>query len=537
MNRKSKSQLIMKHLAISTLFHLIGSSIVTAEILLGQNEQELQKGEGHNSTNLPVLKDAERKRTRPHKINKINNDVSMSLAATAATAKAEKSGKAGETTPSSAVPGGGTAPSPTPGKAGKDAKSGKMEKSGKMKKSRILTRRPTDSPTRASPGGGTKKPTMKTTMSPTGEEETETLLPTPAPPTSFPTYIPTVSPTIPTVTQSPINGLVQAPSCLEDDSGYICLRTTDFGVEDQTMYKVDLSLEVLDPTNADAYVNARRMWMEVIPGDLSSTTDNGGADSGDICNNPYPDTIDDLHICGRDVEVDGPGGVLGFARPLLGRLDGPPGTITTVAGEMAFDFEDIAGLVADGSWEGVILHEMGHIIGIGSLWTLNEVVDGDTLEYIGQNALDVWTNDWGCDGSPPVEEDGGAGTAGSHWDEDCLVDELMTGFATGLLPFSRLTIGSLEDMGYTVDYDAADEYDGSDTTCCNSSSSSNSLLLKPNKKPPLSVGGRATAVAFGQKMLNANKRPSNSAKYDNRDQRPSELEDNGLVYLDRKSVV
>lgn len=39
-----------------------------------------------------------------------------------------------------------------------------------------------------------------------------------------------------------------------------------------------------------------------------------------------------------------------------------------------------------------------------------------------------------------------------------------------------------------------------------------------------------------KKMLNANKRPSNSAKYDNRDQRPSELEDNGLVYLGDRYV-
>jgi len=64
----------------------------------------------------------------------------------------------------------------------------------------------------------------------------------------------------------------------------------------------------------------------------------------------------------------------------------------------------------------------------------------------------------GCKTPVPVEYDGGDGTACGHWDEDCLIDELMTGYATGTLPLSRITVGGLEDLGYQVNYAAADPF-------------------------------------------------------------------------------
>ncbi|MEC9080418.1 MAG: flagellin, partial [Verrucomicrobiota bacterium] len=61
---------------------------------------------------------------------------------------------------------------------------------------------------------------------------------------------------------------------------------------------------------------------------------------------------------------------------------------------------------------------------------------------------------------------GGAGTAGSHWEEDDFGNELMTGYSEGGAqpePLSAVSIGVLEDSGYTVDYDAADSWTGSGT--------------------------------------------------------------------------
>ena len=74
----------------------------------------------------------------------------------------------------------------------------------------------------------------------------------------------------------------------------------------------------------------------------------------------------------------------------------------------------------------------------------------------------------------------------------------MTGFVDRKMPISKLIIASLEDIGYTVDYSAADEYDGNDTVCCNPSIH---FLPSTPSKPPLSDLGKDTAVAYGRGVL------------------------------------
>ena len=59
----------------------------------------------------------------------------------------------------------------------------------------------------------------------------------------------------------------------------------------------------------------------------------------------------------------------------------------------------------------------------------------------------------------PVEGGGGSGTRFSHWDEETFDAELMTGFiALGESPLSVMTIGSMQDLGYVVNNNAADRY-------------------------------------------------------------------------------
>lgn len=114
---------------------------------------------------------------------------------------------------------------------------------------------------------------------------------------------------------------------------------------------------------------------------------------------------------------------------------------------------------------------MGHVIGVGTLWDRNNLVDNGLLVYTGANALNVWTNDWGCSLDPPVQvveddvEPNGVGVVGGHWQEACFGNELMTpSLDSGPNPISRLTIASIQDLGYVADLDAADSYDGTDTT-------------------------------------------------------------------------
>ena len=125
------------------------------------------------------------------------------------------------------------------------------------------------------------------------------------------------------------------------------------------------------------------------------------------------------------------------------------------------DGADMASMLANGTLEGVILHEMGHVLGIGGLWDNNDLVDplNDT-HYTGQYALSAWRTVSGNASASyvPLETAGGLGTAGVHWSETTLGDELMTGYVDNHMPISIVTIGTLADLGYTVNYTQADSY-------------------------------------------------------------------------------
>jgi hypothetical protein len=98
-------------------------------------------------------------------------------------------------------------------------------------------------------------------------------------------------------------------------------------------------------------------------------------------------------------------------------------------------------------------------LGIGTLWTLNELLEEDECTYkLNTIASAEYEALSGCAAAIPLETTGGPGTACAHWDELCLKGELMTGFATGGLEISRMTVGSLEDIGYEVDYSQADAF-------------------------------------------------------------------------------
>src|SRR5690606_5775039 len=121
----------------------------------------------------------------------------------------------------------------------------------------------------------------------------------------------------------------------------------------------------------------------------------------------------------------------------------------------------------------VILHEMGHVLGISrAFWiplgliegnpantsVCSDVALGDDPRYKGEQGNDAWVNYYGADSAQvPLANTNGCGTADSHWREIYLDDELMTGYAAGgSEPLSRVTIGALADLGYTVEPTAAD---------------------------------------------------------------------------------
>ncbi len=65
----------------------------------------------------------------------------------------------------------------------------------------------------------------------------------------------------------------------------------------------------------------------------------------------------------------------------------------------------------------------------------------------------------GIDTAVPVANTGGPGTRDGHWRESVFGNELMSGFIKGSInPISRVSVAAFDDMGYQVNYSAADDY-------------------------------------------------------------------------------
>lgn len=203
-----------------------------------------------------------------------------------------------------------------------------------------------------------------------------------------------------------------------------------------------------------AFSQAARRWSQVITAglpDVAAVRISGG----------QVVTVDDLVIVVSSVPIDGPGQILGQAGPRQVR----PGGTLPLWGEIQFDSADLALLEQSGRLQGVVLHEMGHVLGIGTLW--NHLLSTDTsscasatrVRHGGSRAQHEYRQLGGLLAGVPVEDQHSLGTKCGHWKEDVFQTELMTGFASaGHMPLSRLTLGALADLGYRVNLALADPY-------------------------------------------------------------------------------
>ena len=182
------------------------------------------------------------------------------------------------------------------------------------------------------------------------------------------------------------------------------------------------------------------------------------------------ETIQGLVIFATVEAIDGPGSVLGSAGPCYTRSSDS----LSFLGRMRFDIADLDNMVLNGTLEAVILHEMLHVIGVGTLWSTKGLRLGlapaTTPFFTGALAKLACLNEHSgasaCGAGVPIEDcvgitGCGAGTINSHWKELTFRTELMTGYVSGAgiaNPFSLMTIQSLADMGYTVNVNAADPY-------------------------------------------------------------------------------
>ncbi len=131
---------------------------------------------------------------------------------------------------------------------------------------------------------------------------------------------------------------------------------------------------------------------------------------------------------------------------------------------MSFDTADLAKMGTDGTLNDVITHEMGHVLGIGTLWDRKGLLKNAGRQnptFTGSGAMQEYKvlRATGRSKRVPVENTGGPGTRDGHWREVVFRNELMSGFiSTPGNPLSRVTVASLGDLGYQVDLDAGEPY-------------------------------------------------------------------------------
>ena len=138
---------------------------------------------------------------------------------------------------------------------------------------------------------------------------------------------------------------------------------------------------------------------------------------------------------------------------------------------LTLDTDDVARLEASGRLVDLMLHELGHALGFGTLWVGKGFLQNPSLpvnpgadtHFDGPSAVTAFDaiggNAYTGGQKVPVEnQEGGPGSQDSHWRLTVFSNELMTGLLTTANPLSRVTVASLGDLGYSVDEGGADAF-------------------------------------------------------------------------------
>lgn len=237
----------------------------------------------------------------------------------------------------------------------------------------------------------------------------------------------------------------------------------------QTAYNIDVRFfgGTMTVEQQALFTNAAARISAIVVGDIIDADARGGTVDPSQCGvTGQPnlnEIIDDVLIYASIRPIDGQGKILAQAGPCFIR-----GTATgdhTAVGIMQFDSADLDFLANGGSLLNVIMHEMLHVIGIGTLWGDRDLLTGgggSDPRYTGAAALAGCQAAGGsvaCASSVPAEDQGEAGSRDSHWREATFNTELMTSiFDAGTNEFSLMTIGALADLGFVVNNNAADTY-------------------------------------------------------------------------------
>ncbi len=192
------------------------------------------------------------------------------------------------------------------------------------------------------------------------------------------------------------------------------------------------------------------------------------------------ETIDDVRIYVDVAAIDGRGQVLARAAPCSVRLTSFEGWNENIYGAVIrgaaeFDDADVTELEANGSLLDVATHEMGHVLGFGTVWSEHGLLgdpsvsrpgspgdEGADTHFKGPLARAAFESLGGrrhAGAKVPVQSGGEAGSSDSHWRESVFGNELMTPFLSAEAePLSRITVEAMADVGYGVVPSEAEPY-------------------------------------------------------------------------------
>ncbi len=281
------------------------------------------------------------------------------------------------------------------------------------------------------------------------------------------------------------------PGGLEAESSFsVAVMEADIG-----SYNIDLiSITPMTESQAAAYRNAAEKWMRVLAGtELPDMPVGAEIPVGcwDDVSDRRVDSVDDLLLVVAVGAFESPT-TIAAAGSCRWRAD----SLLPWMGSVKFNERYLTEIEADGGLEEVVLHEMGHTLGISRFyWRRFDLLANPTLtwfiftwihnpgedaHFTGPLAAEAFDEAGGTnytDGDKvPLANCKGSGSGDSHWrelywseevgDSNCREGEILLGgelmsptYNFGVRArLSNITIQALADMGYTVDASEAESY-------------------------------------------------------------------------------
>ena len=224
-------------------------------------------------------------------------------------------------------------------------------------------------------------------------------------------------------------------------------------------YAIDIRyIAPLSARHQQSVERAVARWQSVITKDLLDIPVNAPVGSCFAEQPTLNETVDDIVIFVEFVDIDGAGKILGQAGPCYVRSDNS----LPVVGHLKLDAADLVMMERNNTIDDVVLHEIGHVLGIGTMWSTRSLVTGAGTadpRFTGGWALGAYRAMGGLDPWVAVENTGSEGTRDGHWRESVFGNELMTGYISASSnPMSAMTIASLADLGYGTNPGAASTF-------------------------------------------------------------------------------